>query len=184
VIRWINDDSGETQGVTSSESIKINKKTNIDLLISRIIININSIVLKYLLDESESYFILRWKEWLPSSEFKASFEVVTEEFNLELSKKNNKYKKLSDIRDNRVKINILDKYKHLLMNNYGIEIWDNKTFIGYKINDYEGIKIKTYLKDLGIKYNEVSVLKLINGKFIEEDENLNLIKWKDSPFKG
>jgi hypothetical protein len=61
----------------------------------------------------------------------------------------------------RVNVDILNKYKHLYLNNYGVEIWDNNTFIGYKINNYEGIKVKFFINNLGKKCNEVSVLKLL-----------------------
>jgi len=72
VIRWINVETGYTDGITTSDSLKITKEVSPNILGQKLRLNIISGITRYGLDESDCELILMRKEWLNIDEFKVN----------------------------------------------------------------------------------------------------------------
>ena len=178
VIRWINIDTGYTEGISTGESLKLTTEISPYLLGQKLRNNVISGITRYGINENECELILMSKEWIKLEGFKGNLSEISKIINEELSKGLEQKNRMNDIIQRRLNINILNNYNHLLMDKYGEEIIENNTIIGYKINKNEGVSVKRFINKLGQECNEVTIKELIDGKFKKSNIN-ELIKWCD-----
>ena len=145
VVRWIDDDTGFTQSITISDSFKINKFVNINILAKNFQDAMNSANNKYSVGNFNAEFVLMYRVWLDIKDFNVKndeISIITKTIENNLSKKRSN---IDDLIIKRLTIN--DNYNNILMNNYGDPIIINGLVTSYKINNNESILLHKGIND-------------------------------------
>ena len=166
VLRW-EYSGGEYRSLTISESVKINKNININLLAESIIWDIKNMFNKYTLLEGDLELYIMGRPWLSVDEFDLDRffdrknladhldEVLEKKLSAHSKSFNNPIEKGSPDKISGLK-NYL--YKNIYMDNYGEPVLDlNKNLIGYKLNNSQYISIKTFYNENNLLCNNVSI---------------------------
>ena len=78
VIRWIDDETGNSKGITTGLSLKITKNTDIKLLEKKFMLEIISNKMKYGISEYDCELLLLNRVWYSVDEFKVSKNTLNE----------------------------------------------------------------------------------------------------------
>ena len=171
VIRWIDDDTGFSKSITITNSIKITKFVDIDLLAERLNDSMFKAMNKYDVNNSNSELVLMNREWLDIKDFNIKnddFSTITNTIDNILS-----IKKSNNIKDelimNKLSTIDIDKYNHIMMDNYGTPIKNNGNTNDFKLNNNQYISVKKGNNDS----NYITVKNFDNN-------DQNLIQWIDT----
>ena len=168
VIRWI-DDTGLTKSITISDSMKITKLVDSDLLADKLYISMNKALYRYEVIQNNSELILMNRHWLDINDFKENdISSISNTMDNLLSKNNSIFnkeelimKRLSSIEN--------DKYNNIIMDNYGETISINDLTTEYTLNSNQFLSVKKGTNNT----NYITV------KNFDNSDN-NLIQWSDT----
>ena len=169
VVRWIDDVTGLTRSISISESFKVTKFVDIDLIYEKLNDYIIKALYRYDLINSNIELVLMNRVWLDINDFnvkKDDFYSITNTINNSLSKKSN----INDLLFHKRFANIEnDKYNNIIMDNYGIPIISNGLVNDFRLNENQYINVKL------LKNNS----KFITVKNFDQIDQ-NLITWIDT----
>ena len=171
VIRWINDDTGLSNSITVSESLKINKFVDNLLLAKKIADAMRKAFFRYKVNQSNSELILMNRVWLEITDFNVKdndYSTITHTLDNLLAKKSSNINNNNLIKERLSSIEN-DSYSNILMDNYGTPIYNNGLTTDYSLNNYQY---------LSVKYDSNNT-NFITVKNFDNSDN-NLIKWTDT----
>lgn len=148
VIRWINSETGFSDGIATGVSLKITKNVSSYLLSKKIRMSLFSSISRYGLSDSECELVLMSREWLNLDEFNGSLKDITRIVNEELINEVEKKAQKMEI-DIKKRINYSNEYSDIVMDKYGEAILKNDKIIGYKLNEKERVIVKSYMSEQG-----------------------------------
>ena len=169
VIRWIDEDTGLTRSISITESLKITKFVDIDLIYEKLNEYIIKAMYRYQVNNSNIELVLMNRVWLDITDFnvkKDDLSTITNTINKSLSKKNINKEELINKTFSTIDN---DKYNNIIMDNYGIPIIRNGLITDFRLNDNQYINVKK-LK------NNSNFITVKN--FDQSDQNLNT--WIDT----
>ena len=183
VLRW-ESSKGYFSSLTVSNSIKIIRNINIDLLSEKIIYDIFETLREYSLRDQDLKLFIMGRPWLSVAEFKLDRildrKSIEHVFDSEIEKKLSAYSKTLEAKDSSYKMSDLKYYlyKDIYMDNYGDPIYDkSKNLVGYKIGQNEFASIYTYYNSDNLLCNKVSIKSLSEIDSPTQDEAF--ITWID-----
>lgn len=138
VLRW-QYFNGEYKSISISESIKITRFTNCNLLAERVFSSLQNALTVYSLNGVEIDLLMLSKPWLSADDFNVQMPEITKTLNDQIEKE------ISYLSKNSIKdqINFSNKanklkyyiYKDIVMDNYGEPVLNkNNLLIGYKLD--------------------------------------------------
>ena len=178
IVRYFNYESGQTEGLTIGSSIKVNNETDSELVCRRLKMDLNSIVYRYGLPDSDLNLVVTGRIWLSNDEFNVRKAQISESLN-DVIKDGLKLHECNSRTDNRSKIlkeDMLGVYKSVLMDNYGVIDGISGNISYYKYNE-ELLEVKDLSQSDGEIKKEVRV-KFIGGNKI--GSSYNIISWIDT----
>ena len=171
---------GVYTSLSVSDSIKISRSINTELLADTLIKDIKNILREYSLRDQDLDLFIMGRPWLSVDEFNIDRyldrENLTHVFNKVIENKLSAWSKSLNIKNSSDKIIRLKdyEYKDNYMDNYGAPIYDkNNNLIGYKTNNNKYLEIYTFYNENNLLSNKVlikdfdKVNKLFTGDVIE-----------------
>ena len=163
VVRW-ESSVDQYQSFSISESIKITKDIDINLLADTLVWDLTKIIDEYSLKDADLELYIMGRPWLSVDEFDLDRFIdrksLSDLFNEVLEKKLLSYNNSLIEQDSSDKISGLKNYlfKNVYMDNYGDPVLDlNSNLIGYKLYNNQYVSIKTYYNNENLLCNKVSI---------------------------
>ena len=170
VIRWINDETGFSNSITVSNSLKINKFVDKVLLAENISKSMRKSLHKYNLIQNNSEIVLMNRVWLDLNEFNIkendistltnTMDNLLANFKSEINKDDLIMKRLSIIEN--------DSYSNIIMDNYGEIISSNAISTEYYLNSNQFLSVK--------KANNTNFITVKNV----DNSDHNIMNWSDT----
>lgn len=153
-IRWVNTDTGQSQGITLGKSLKLTCKNSSYLYPTKLQMGISSTMepflslkwvglTRYGVDSPDSELVLMYREWLDIDEFDTNLDNLAAVIDAELAKDKNINKGSLHAKTvkNVLENSVINNYKYSLMDNYGEAIIENNKVIGYKLFSLECVVV-------------------------------------------
>ena len=170
VIRWINDDTGFSNSITVSNSLKIHKFVDKVLLAENISKSMRKSLHKYNLIQNNSEIVLMNRVWLDLKDFNIkendistltnTMDNLLANFKSEINKDDLIMKRLSIIEN--------DIYSNIIMDNYGEIISSNGISTEYTLNSNQFLSVK--------KANNTNFITVKNI----DNSDQNIMNWSDT----
>ena len=187
VLRWQNID-GDYKSSTISESIKITRLFDCNLLAEWVVYSLQDAFLKYEIKGLEIELFMMGRPWLRDEDFMIREPEITQLLSEQIEKEIYGESKLSLSNNKKnfysekaLKLKNFE-YKFIAMNNYGAPILNkDNNLIGYNLNNNKCASIKTFYNENNLLCNKVSIREFdernLTFKNIAGAETLN--SWVD-----
>ena len=174
VFRWIDNDTGLSQSVTISDSMKITKFVNINNLSDKLVYFIHIALSKYDMGNNNIELVLMNRVWLDITDFNVKedeISIITKTIDDYLAKKKSNVN-IDDLIMKRLSNFDNLKYNNILMDNYGVPIFNNGLITAYKLDDNQAIYVKK-------GDNDTNYITIKNLNIVDSDPSNIIWNWSD-----